>query len=363
MTALASTDTLTATGAAIPNLVPPSGLNLPGGAILRSLPTTFTPRPGTTLPHGQERGDTQRDPAVGGSNSERGHRELVAHGAGAPLGSTSAGTAIGESTPICRVRSLLDPLLTLASITLDDLEALRVAQENRYRSLTTTGTSENGVEWGYGLDDQDPQVSQAGAMVDSIKALEHTATLNLQRLMRKHPLGPWVKAQRGVGDKQAARLLGVIGDPYWHSAQDRPRTVSELWAYCGLHTLPARHSTADAQGTSAGGEYNIAARRRKGQQSNWSDEAKKRAWLIATSCLKAGGPYREVYDNRRAKTAQRAHAVECVRCGPSGKPAQPGTHWSPGHQHADALRITSKTILRDLWRESRRVHNAQRSNP
>jgi len=325
--------------------------------------------------------DTQPRPALAGTNSRQAKRTplsiaLSPAGSDSDTGQVSCGNqvqlaGVGQTPavavtvpapPMAHARPLLDPLLALASVTLDDLEALRIAQENRYRSLTEHGTSENGVEWGYGLDDNDPQVAQAGAIVESIKALEHTAALNLQRLMRKHPLGPWVKAQRGIGDKQAARLLGVIGDPYWHTAEDRPRTVSELWAYCGLHTLPARHPSIDTQERTAGGEYNVAARRRKGQQSNWSDDAKKRAWLIATSCLKAGGPYREVYDARRAATADRVHAVECVRCGPSGKPAQPGSPWSAGHQHADALRITSKAILRDLWREARRIHQEGTTN-
>lgn len=59
--------------------------------------------------------------------------------------------------------------------------------------------------------------------------------------------------------------------------------------------------------------------------------------------------YRQFYDWARAVAADKVHAVECVRCGPSGKPAQPGTPWNPGHQHAHALRIVGKELLRDLW--------------
>lgn len=63
-------------------------------------------------------------------------------------------------------------------------------------------------------------------------------------------------------------------------------------------------------------------------------------------------PYRVVYDQRRLETAERLHGQPCVRCGPSGKPAQPGTPWSKNHQLADALRIVGKTILRDIWEAS-----------
>jgi hypothetical protein len=63
----------------------------------------------------------------------------------------------------------------------------------------------------------------------------------------------------------------------------------------------------------------------------------------------AAWPYRQVYEERRAITAERVHAGPCVRCGPSGHPAQPGSPWAAGHQHADALRIVGKAILKDLW--------------
>jgi hypothetical protein len=63
--------------------------------------------------------------------------------------------------------------------------------------------------------------------------------------------------------------------------------------------------------------------------------------------------YRAVYDEARAQYAEKLHAAPCVRCGPSGKPAQPGSPWSAGHQHAAALRRVSKAVLKDLWAASR----------
>lgn len=264
------------------------------------------------------------------------HGPLVTQDQNAVVGQDSVAPAKQTAEPTDAQPVLLDPLLTFASITLDDLESQRIAMENRYRSLTQSGVSENGNEWGFGLDERNPQVATMGALVDQAREMEKQAVKNLEKLMRQHPLGPWVKAQRGLGDKTTARLLGIIGDPYWHTAENRPRTVSELWAYCGLRP---------------------GQKRRKGVQANWSDEAKKRAWLLATSCVKSGGPYREVYDKRREHTEERLHDTECVRCGPAGKPAQPGSPWSKGHQHADALRITSKEILKDLWKQARNRHN------
>lgn len=245
------------------------------------------------------------------------------------------------ASPAPTAESLDDPFLAFAAAMLDDLEAVRIAQANRLGDLTRGGPDADGIVRGLGLDARDPDVARVAAIVDIINDAEHQATLNLQRIMRRHPLGPWIKAQKGVGDKQAARLLAVIGDPYINASTGQPRTVSALWAYCG-HGDPAR-------------------RRRKGMTQAdlfalGSPDAKKRIWGIAASCLKAQGPYADVYYARKDATVGREHVTECVRCGPSGKPAQPGSPWSDAHRHADALRVVGKAFLRDLWIEARRLH-------
>jgi len=47
----------------------------------------------------------------------------------------------------------------------------------------------------------------------------------------------------------------------------------------------------------------------------------------------AQGPYRAIYDRRRARTAE-AHP-----------------NWTKAHSHMDGLRIMTKHLLRDLWQE------------
>src|SRR5665647_3893005 len=51
--------------------------------------------------------------------------------------------------------------------------------------------------------------------------------------------------------------------------------------------------------------------------------------LIAESIVKARGPLRQVYDDRRYATADR--------------------DWTPMHKHNDALRLLGKAFLKDLW--------------
>ena len=281
-------------------------------------------------------------------------------------------------------RSLLaDPLLALSADVLSDLEKVRIANENRLRQLTRSAEDSDGETRGFGLDEAHPDVARLAALVGMLAEAEHKATLNLQRVMRKHPLGPWVAAQKGIGEKQGARLLAAIGDPYIRpeiTREDgavepsRPRLVSELWAYCGYHVVPADHWTGDSQTTTVGGDLNgsgpgrtvsdshhsgagVAPKRQRGAHANWSATAKMRAFLVAESCIKQSGtPYRAKYDETRAKYADALHAVECIRCGPKGKPAPVGSALSDGHKHARALRAVAKEVLRDLWREARRIH-------
>lgn len=291
------------------------------------------------------------------------------------------------------------------AVTLDDIEQVRIALENRLRLFIKPRdlADKDGKERGFGWTLAAPPVANLVKQVarmrcDSTVAvealgdkpskyvgccLEHDAERNLTRALRSHPLGSWVKAQKGVGEKQGARLLGVLGDPYVRPAMKtadgridpmRARTVSELWAYSGLHVIA----------TETGG---AAPRRQKGQRANWSGAAKTKAILIATSCVKQRdtacralqeeipsahepvclcSPYRLLYDRARANVAERVHHAECRNrsritpngCGTREHPewGAPGSLWRPGHQKQHAVRVVAKEILKDLWREAQRIH-------
>lgn len=224
------------------------------------------------------------------------------------------------------------PLLTIYADLVDDLEKSRIATENRIRALRDVK----------GLAGS-PEEERLDAIAMVLAESERKAITELKRAVKAHPLGAWISSQVGVGEKQAGRLLGVLGDPAFRFDPDTgelvERTVSQLWSYCG---------------------YGDAERqvRRRGERANWNATLKMRAHLIAESCIKQvgkGSPYREVYDETREKYADAVHASECKRCGPSGKPAPPGSPLNDGHKHARALRLVAKTFLRDLWEEARRV--------
>jgi len=302
---------------------------------------------------------------------------------------------------------LADPVLESAAAVLDDLERVRISNENRLRHLTREGLDKDGLERGLGLTMEHPSVVRLDAIMKLILKAENDATLNLKRQLRAHPLGPWARSIRGLGDKQVARLLAVVGDPYIRPAMDypdgteepaRPRRVSELMRYCGygdIHRLPAGQRAPDTQAHHAGGDQRgsdpgqpssgtqlrsagVAATRTRGQRIHWSPEAKSRLYVIAEACMKQlakpcavdetlgyavhvegcrCSPYRLVYDTARAKYADAVHPAQCVRCGPAGSPALAGSKLSDAHKFARALRAVSKAIVKDLWREARRLHN------
>lgn len=207
-----------------------------------------------------------------------------------------------------------DHQLGLAAAFLSDIESVRIATENRVRSMTEEGDIRTAL------------ADRLQMHAETLLAVEHAATLDLQREMRRHPLGPWVKGRVGIGLKQGARMLAAIGDPYMRPAMfdeddnevepERPRRgPGELWQYAG-HGDPAR------------------SQRRKGQRVQFSPEAKMRVHLVAESCIKqAHSPYRPVYDAARASWADR--------------------EVSDGHKHNHGLRLVGKAILKDLFLEAR----------
>jgi hypothetical protein len=244
---------------------------------------------------------------------------------------------------------------------LNDLEDLRKANVNRLEVMTRVGLDKDEKNRGWGLPEDDPVVIQVRTIVEALAKVEDTAKRNLEKILKASSLGPWVVAQHGLGLKTIARLLASVGDPYWNDLHERPRTVSELWAYTG---------------------YRPGLRRVRGEKVNWSPAAKMRMHnviepikkMISAPCHSVKGekneylyavhvegectcsPYRVLWDEARAKYRDSVHPEDCVRCGPAGKPALAGSIRSAAHQQAMADRIVKKAILKDLWREAKRLH-------
>ena len=272
-------------------------------------------------------------------------------GVGDQAGTETAQPTFGsQSDPGGLGPILADPALALCADVVDDLEKVKIANQNRLRTLTMDG------EHGQGLTLDNPDVKRLADIVAALDATEHQAVLNLQRVMRKHPLGGFVKNSKGIGEKQAARLLASIRDPYWNDLHDRPRKLRELYRFCGMDVVgtSAQVIIEGHQSYGAG----VAPSKQRGERVHWSPDARMRLWLIASKCVMVGhgGPYRAKYDEGRAKYADAVHSEDCRRCGPKGKPALAGSPLSAGHQSARAIRLVAKQILSDLYNESKRIH-------
>lgn len=308
--------------------------------------------PGSDFRDDHTSGETQKEAVVSEQVPAQTNQATRPSVSASVQGSTSGqGQSLGENHGSVALPGT-DPYvgLAFAAQVLDDLENLRIANGNRLGHMTRSTEDSDGETRGMGLSLEHPSVVAMLDIVSAMEATEARAIKELERAMKVHPLGPWVKAQTGIGLKQAARLLGSIGDPYVRPRIEyedgtveasRPRLVSELWAYTGYSVI--------------GGE---SQKRRKGQMANWNDDARKRAWLISASCVKQkpGTKWRDLYDTARAKYADSVHPTPCARCGPAGKPAQVGSPLSAGHQHARALRLISKQVLKEMWIESKRLH-------
>lgn len=289
-----------------PNVAPSGAHDLPpanAGAKPRpappvapsSRPTKSQPRPKATAPdasdssateHAQPIAKPPREGDGGGQSASENHRGI------APAGYLQ---------------------LRIWSEMFEDLQKARIACANR--------VERGGVDSG-------PYLAQ----LQMAEASEHGTGLGMRRCYRlvvDPEIVAWQKTTRGVGEHLLARLLGVIGHPvyttahHWEEAgEDRElvddgpmeRSVSQLWSYCGHGDVTRKRRTGmSAEEAAAMG----------------NPRAKMIVHLIAESVVKARGPHRVFYDERRLATVDR--------------------EWTPGHSHNDALRILGKAFLKDLW--------------
>jgi hypothetical protein len=252
-----------------------------------------------------------------------------------------ADSAGGQQPPAIASNALL--LLTAEAV--DDIEKSRIAMQNRLRAMR----DDHGLEG-------TKEAERAAVLCDELIRLEKHAISDLEHAMKTHPLGPWVKQAKGIGLKQCARLLAAIGDPYIRPAREhedgtvepeRPRTVAELWAYCGYHVIDG-----------------AAVKRRKGVKANWSTVAKSRAYLVAKSCvMQLTKPCA-----KDDETELTVHVDDC-RCGryrlayDYARLRQEGRDITKGHKDNRAVRYVAKLILSDLWEESQRLAGATPDSP
>lgn len=325
--------------------------------------------------------------------------------------------AVRHSTPTLGTRveeyELRNRHITFLAETLNDLEDLRKATGNRVWQIENgdyVGIETTLAAVATGLEDALQDVEDG-----IVKQLEKAMLAHPLGPWLKHPDRRGVGAKQG-----ARLLAAIGNPYWNARDDRPRRGPAELWAYCGFHVLPASLGTTETHTCSAGGqllagtdqpptgnqssavgagqslhpsdqseyEYHttpvagVAPRRRKGAHANWNAQARSRAWLIANSCLKqpVGTRYRDVYIDGRAKYADAVHTsccercTACTTCGNAASKnktehlaehgcdnrrlsvAGPGSPLSPAHQHARALRLIAKEVLKDIYVEAKAWH-------
>lgn len=166
------------------------------------------------------------------------------------------------------------------------------------------------------------------------------------------PIRAWQERHPGIGPHSVARLLGQLGHPVLAFPHHRDpdgelvggepflRNVGKLWAYCGYGdpTLRRRRGMPAADAAAMGNQ-----------------QIKPIVWFLAVSAMRQTNPGRTASDTQRRSAGDGPPVPALERVGyrwvyDEGR-ARYATRegWTLGHQHAAALRLTAKAILRDLW--------------
>lgn len=159
-----------------------------------------------------------------------------------------------------------------------------------------------------GADEVNPQdMALAQKWAEIYVKLEHAADLEIGRVVKQHPMMEQLRAVRGVGPTLGAKLLAMIDI-------SRSETASQLWRYCGYAVIDGQRE-----------------RPTKGERLHYNARLKTTLYLVATSFLRGGSPYRRVYDS--AKQYYQANRPD----------------WTPMHIHNASMRKMIKVFLVHLW--------------
>ncbi len=152
-------------------------------------------------------------------------------------------------------------------------------------------------------------------------------------------------------------------------------TSSKVWKYIGLFVTPKGRAPTGAD---------LSELKKEDSKKGWSPRLRSDAIVrLAEPCVKMKGgedkngralpysPYRVVYDRRYLRTqlthppmleegdgcefcdacyeARRKREKPGLDCANMVIDGKRGHHWKPAHRHADAMRVTAKAIVLDLW--------------
>lgn len=150
---------------------------------------------------------------------------------------------------------------------------------------------------------------------------KHRASVErrLEKLAKQLPVWPFVEGTRGIGPLGFAGIVGEAGDLSNYA------TVARLWKRMGLAVMP------DGRQRRVTGEAGVA--------HGYNPSRRSHMWNIGACFIKAKGPLKDLYDERKLLEAERVE--------------------TKAHAHNRAQRYIEKRFLRELWSAWRSVGSGQ----
>jgi hypothetical protein len=190
---------------------------------------------------------------------------------------------------------------------------------------------------------------------EPMEALRTAAEKRMEKLARSLPVwGAWAESVRGLGAKGLAVIVAEAGDPIGDF-----RSLSGLHKRLGLALVGDRRQ--GDPGPSATAEdwiaHGYSARRRAEMHAVVAEPLLKaqsaRTDADTGEVLRDAGPYRALYDRKRAEYDARVEATRDLPATVGGR-ANPD-RWTPLRAHQGAMRYMTKKLIRDLhaaWRRA-----------
>jgi hypothetical protein len=145
---------------------------------------------------------------------------------------------------------------------------------------------------------------------DGIEKARLQVEKRLLLLAKGLPIAPWIEGVRGVGMLSLAGIVGEAGDIGSYS------NPAKLWKRMGLAVI--------------GGERQRKKEGDAGILHGYNPARRSLMWTIGDCIIRAGGPLKELYNQRKEYEAPRVKTKM--------------------HAHNRAKRYIEKRLLRDLWR-------------
>lgn len=192
----------------------------------------------------------------------------------------------------------------------------RQIQKARIQFGNRVDALERGVDNGF---PQQMAVAEKWAM--RFQLLEEELDKDIADAVKHYAIYDYVSSLKGIGPILAAKLIAMI------DIEQSPN-ISSLWRYAGYAVIDGERE-----------------RPVKGEKLHYNKRLKTTCYLIGSSFLKCGSPYREVYDSARVY-------YEANR-----------PDWTKGHQHNAAMRKMIKRFLSHLWQVWRELEGLEVTEP